>query len=78
MRKKTLADVVGENIYFYRKQKKLTICKLAALIDSDRSYLGRVENGRANPSLKKLFYVAKALEVPLSSLFRDKDRIFSN
>lgn len=71
MRKRQLIDIVGDNICFYRKKKKFTIKELASLIDSDRSYIGQIENGRANPSLKKLFYIAKALDTPLSSLFKD-------
>jgi transcriptional regulator with XRE-family HTH domain len=36
----------------------------------DRSHLGKIENGQTNPSIRTLYYIAKALGVPLFFLFR--------
>ena len=45
--------------------------KLAILTAIDRSYLGKMENGRVNPSLQKLFFIALTLKIPLSTLFKN-------
>jgi len=36
----------------------------------DRTYLGGIERGERNPSLKNIAKIAKALEVPVSELFK--------
>jgi transcriptional regulator with XRE-family HTH domain len=42
---------------------------LAEAAQIHRTYLGGIETGRRNPSLKNLWRIAHALGVPLSKLF---------
>jgi len=43
---------------------------LAFKVGVDRSYMGFVERGEKNPTLKNLINISKALKVSLSELFR--------
>lgn len=36
--------------------------------DMDRSYLGRIERGKVNPTLEKLYELAKSLDVNVKDL----------
>lgn len=62
---------LGESILKYRKKRNLSQQELASLSDTDRSYLAEVEEGKANPSLKFLQKIAKALRVSLATLLKD-------
>lgn len=44
-----------------REEKKMSQKELAELINTDQSVISRIENGRENISLKKLFKIARAL-----------------
>lgn len=43
----------------------------ADLIGLDRTYIGGIERGERNPSIRVIFSIALALEVEASELFRD-------
>lgn len=61
---------LGANIIKWRKERELSQQQLAALADVDRSYLAEVEEGKANPSLRFLNKLAKALRVHIKELVR--------
>ncbi|ODA41058.1 helix-turn-helix transcriptional regulator [Desulfosporosinus sp. BG] len=63
---------LGENIKFYRKQKKLTQNELANLSNMSRSYLADIERDRYNPSVETLKAIADALHIKLSSLMGEE------
>lgn len=75
MSKRSLAKVVGYKIQFLRHQHHLTQEELAEAIHMDRSHLGKIENGLANPSIKTLYFISQALGVRLSSLFKSDPNI---
>lgn len=60
---------VGRRIRRLRKQKDMTQEKLAHEADIERSYMGYVERGQANPTLEKLSKIAKTLGVKIGDLF---------
>lgn len=62
---------LGENIVKARKKRKLSQYQVTQLSDIDRSYLAEVEEGKANPSVKFLFRIAKVLKVKVSSLLKN-------
>jgi len=62
---------LGENIISARKKRKLSQYKVADITNVDRSYLAEVEEGKANPSVKFLFRLAKALKIKVSTLLKD-------
>ncbi|MGW1145366.1 helix-turn-helix domain-containing protein [Streptomyces sp. NPDC002454] len=54
-----------------RKERLLTLEVLAARAGVTKSYLSKVERGRSVPSIAVSVSLAKALDVPLDSLFVD-------
>lgn len=58
---KTLA----EKIKTLRKKYRISQAQLSSLAGIDRSYLARLETGRANPSIRVLSSIALALHVSL-------------
>ena len=61
---------LGQRIYRLRKEKKMTQEDLAFKVGVDRSYMGFVERGEKNATVKILAKIATALNVSLSELFR--------
>ncbi len=59
---------LGANIIKWRKERELSQQELASLADVDRSYLAEVEEGKANPSLRFLNKLAKALRIDIKKL----------
>jgi transcriptional regulator with XRE-family HTH domain len=57
------ARIVGANIRRLRKDRGATQEDLADDAGLDSGYLGKIERGLENPSLKKLVGIAAALDV---------------
>ena len=62
---------LGESIITYRKKLKLSQQQVATLSDVDRSYLAEVEEGKANPSVRFLYRIAKIFKIKVGSLTKD-------
>lgn len=58
----------GQLVRKYRKEKSMSQEHLALLCNMDRSYLGRIERGEVNPTLEKLYELAKSLDVNVKDL----------
>jgi len=58
----------GENIKKFRKERKLTQEALADASEIERSYMGTIERGERNPTLLKVYRIAKALKVSAEQL----------
>jgi regulatory protein munI len=54
-----------------RLEKELSQEELAFLSGLDRTYISGIENGKRNVSLKALYSIALALDMNLSTLFKD-------
>lgn len=63
----------GERLKELRDKNKLTQEKLADKIDVDRSYMGFLERGEKNPTLRMLSLIAKAFDIKLSDLLKNVD-----
>jgi len=59
---------LGERISSIRRKKQISQDSLSYLSDVDRSYIAKIESGKANPSFKVLSKIAKGLKVRLSAL----------
>ncbi|MBI3366362.1 helix-turn-helix transcriptional regulator [Candidatus Roizmanbacteria bacterium] len=59
---------LGERIIIARNKKKLSQEQVALLSDVDRTYLARIEEGKANPSIKILSKIARILRIRLNQL----------
>jgi transcriptional regulator with XRE-family HTH domain len=70
MANKVLYKKLGAKIRHYRKNKALTIEKLAELVNLHECFLGELERGRKKPSLDTLSNLAKTLDVDLYLLLK--------
>ena len=68
-----LCDKFGARIRHLRLKLGLSQEELAGLCELDRTYIGGIERGERNPSLKNICIVASALGVHVSDLFEDSD-----
>lgn len=59
----------GNKIREIRKQQGVSQEGLADLADLDRTYIGGIERGIRNPSLRNIGKIAKALKVKPKDLF---------
>ena len=66
-----LYSKIGNRIAAIRKKNKFSQDHLAFIADMDRTYLMRLERGRANPSVRTLHKIARKLKVKVSTLLRD-------
>lgn len=62
---------LGNKIRLLRKKKGWTIEDLAFEADLNRNYIGDLERGLRNPTLKVLEKVAKAFEISIQELLAD-------
>ena len=60
---------LGQTLIHYRKREGLTIRQFAEQSGISTSLISQIERGQANPSLSVLELLAKALNVPLYTLF---------
>lgn len=65
-----LLRTLGRRIRALREEKRWSQERLADEADVDRSYMSGIERGVRNVSVLNLAKVAKALGVPLNSLFQ--------
>lgn len=65
----TLAKNFGSKIREIRNQQGISQEKLASLADLDRTYIGGIERGIRNPSLKNIGKISKALRIKEKDLF---------
>jgi len=64
---------LGVRIRQLRQQRGWTQDRLAAEAAVHRNYLGGVERGERNPTITSVARIAKALEVPIATLFEETD-----
>ncbi len=70
----TPLEIFGNTVRALRKEKGLSQEDLAHLCNLHRTYIGGIERGERNVGLMNILYLAKALDVLPSDLFRDFDR----
>ncbi len=61
---------LGENILCARCRKKISQERLGELCDTDRTYIARIEKGKANPTIRALHKIARGLKIRLSVLLK--------
>jgi len=59
----------GTKLAYVRKSKKLSQIKLGEMVDMNFNYIGQIERGEANVTIKTMILLADALDVELSDLF---------
>jgi len=66
----TIEKRFGDRIRELRKEKQLSQEELAFKAGVHRTYLGSIERGERNPSLRNISAIAAALGISLSDLFQ--------
>ena len=66
-----ISEILGANIRARRKELSISQEGLALRCEIDRSYMGQIERGSANPSLAVMYAIASALAVTMSELLRE-------
>jgi transcriptional regulator with XRE-family HTH domain len=69
--KDNVLKLFGYRIRQIRKEKGLSQESLAAICKLDRTYIGGVERGERNVSLRNIDIIARALDVTMSELMKD-------
>ena len=59
----------GTRLAYARKSKKLSQMKLAEMVDMNFNYIGQIERGEANVTLRTMKLLANALQIELKDLF---------
>lgn len=59
----------GAKLAYIRKTRKYSQIKLAELVDMNFNYIGQIERGEANVTIKTMRILANALDVELKELF---------
>ncbi|WP_224405599.1 helix-turn-helix domain-containing protein [Afifella sp. IM 167] len=69
---RTIASIGGE-IRQVRRSKNLTIEALAERVDRSVAHISKLERGLAEPSLRDLYAISQALEVPVAWLLSERN-----
>ena len=67
--KQKFTEIVGDNIKKARTKKGLSQEELAAKCQFYRTYINLIEVAKRTPSSYTLYRIAKALEVPVDTLY---------
>ncbi len=62
----------GLRMRSYRQKKNISQEELAEQTDLHRTYIGSAERGERNVSLINIYKIARALDIPVSSVVADK------
>jgi DNA-binding XRE family transcriptional regulator len=68
-----LETILGLEVRRLRKSIGLTITELGAAAGISPGMISKIENGSKSPSLRTLYALAKAVNVPLARLFAETD-----
>jgi len=61
----------GTRIKQLRHEQHISQEELAEKCDLHRTYVGGIERGERNPSLKNIYKIASAFQIELEELFKD-------
>lgn len=62
---------LGRLVSRYREKRNLSQESVAFICEVDRTYISRIEKGKANPTIKTLWKISSALKIKLWQLLRD-------
>ena len=60
---------LGQTLKDIRKNNGITQEQLAEMVNVHPTYIGKIESGKNNLSIKLLFRISRALKVKLSDIF---------
>lgn len=62
---------MGERIKEIRLRRKMSQNDLAIECDFEKASMSRIESGQANPTIRTLYKICKALDIQMVELFTD-------
>jgi transcriptional regulator with XRE-family HTH domain len=74
-RRMAFSDAFAQVLQRHRMAQKLSRQTLATKAGLHQTYVGIIERGKSNPSLDAAYALAEALELPLSQLIVEAERI---
>ena len=66
------ARLIGEKLRFARQRSRLNLRELARKADISASMLSQIETGKAYPSVRSIYDIAAALDLPVDYFFPDQ------
>lgn len=66
-------ELLGANIYYYRRKRKLTQEQLAERTGIEPNHISNIELAKIGVSLDVLFRIADVLEIPVYKLFEFRE-----
>ena len=69
---KELFNLIGLNVRVERTIKQLTQAQLAEKIDVHEKYIGKIETGKQNVTIKTLIKIACALDIDIVKLLEKR------
>ena len=73
MNDEQLLNRIGLNVRVERTIKQLTQAQLAELIDVHEKYIGKIETGKQNVTVRTLNKIAQALNINIIRLLEDRN-----
>ena len=70
-----LEESIGREVRRFREKLNITISELAKAAQMSAGMLSKIENGATSPSLSSLQSLSRALQVPVTSLFRSFEEV---
>lgn len=64
-----ILSMLGENLKKYRIDANLTQEQLAEIVGIHPTYVGKLEGGKNNPSVKMLYKITRALNIKFCDIF---------
>jgi transcriptional regulator with XRE-family HTH domain len=68
--KEAFLKQIGENIKEIRRQKKVEVKDIASNLDISVQAYGRIENGKTDVNISRLFQISKFFEVSFSKILK--------
>ena len=69
MEYKEVLEKIAINMKIQRIRKKITQAELAEMIDVHEKYIGKIEGGRQNITIKTLTKIASAMDCEINEFF---------
>ena len=70
---KKLNLIMANNLKMIRKEKKLSLDKVARLTGISKSMLGQIERKETNPTITTVWKIANGLKISFTSLIKEKE-----
>ncbi len=71
-----LNDVIRQVFISRRHERGLTQTSLSLISNTTRQFISQVESGKRNPSLSSITSFATAVNMSLTELFQEVDRLY--